>query len=264
LPATPTANPGPAVAAAPDEPTRAAFFQALERNDEGAALAMLAKTPALANAHTPRGTSAYFAALGRIVGKGFLRPQDNRVAAAVLALHPELDAFDAAAAGDAARVRQELAADPSYVTRVHRLGWTPLHFAAFGGQPQIVELLLARGAAVDAVARNHFANTPLLVGLLTRQGEVARVLLAHRADVNFKQGEGVTALHEAAQSGDLDVVHMLLDAGADPDARTGKLDDGTSGRTALDLAREAGHDDVVTLLLSRGARGSSNAQGAWR
>jgi ankyrin repeat protein len=215
---------------------------------------MLAKMPALANARTPSGTSAYFAGLGRNVGKGFVRPQDNRVAAAILGLHPELDAFEAAAAGDEARVRQALAADSAYVTRVHDLGWTPLHFAAFGGQPRVVELLLSHGAAVDAVARNRFANTPLLVGLLTRQGEVARVLLAHGANVNFRQGEGVTALHEAAQSGDTDIVRMLLDAGADPNARAGKLDDGRSGQSALDMARDGGHEDVVALLLSRGAR----------
>jgi len=165
----------------------------------------------------------------------------------------DLDAFEAAAAGDLDRVADEIRKDRTFVERTHPLGWTALHFAAFGGQPKIVELLLAHGAKVDAIAQNRFANTPLLVGLLTRQGEVARVLLAHGADVNFKQGEGITALHEAAQSGDLDTVRMLLDAGADPKTRSGKLDDGSQGVSPRDMAQKAGHGDVVALLVSRGA-----------
>jgi ankyrin repeat protein len=236
-----------------DDATREAFFEAFKRNDEGAALSALAHAPALANARTPRGTSAYVAALGRIVGNGFIRPQDNRLAAAILALHPSLDAFESAAAGDGARVEAEIDKDPTFVERVHPLGWTALHFAAFGGRPRVAELLLARGAPVDAIAKNHFGNTPLQVGLLTGQGEVARVLLAHGADVNFKQSEGVTALHEAAQLGDVGVVRMLLDAGADPNAKTGKLDDGRDGVSPLDLARKAKNDEVIVLLRSRGA-----------
>jgi ankyrin repeat protein len=82
---------------------------------------------------------------------------------------------------------------------------------------------------------------------------VTRVLIAVHADVNFKQNEGVTALHEAAQSGDADTVRMLLDAGADPNARTGTLDDGSTGKSPLDLARKAGHEEVAALLLARGA-----------
>jgi ankyrin repeat protein len=237
-----------------DDATRDAFFDAIKRNDEAAALAALAKTPALANARTAKGSSAWAAALGRIVDNGFIRPQDNRLAAAILALHPTLDAFESAASGDVARVEAALAEDPSFVAHVHRTGWTPLHFAAFGGQPRVAELLLAHGAAVDAIAKNHFGNTPLQVGLLTRQGEVARVLLAHGANVGFAQTEGVTALHEAAFSGDVDTVRMLLDAGADPNAKTGKLDDGREGVTPLAMALRRKHDDVAALLRARGAR----------
>jgi ankyrin repeat protein len=217
-------------------------------------MSMLAETPALSRARTPRGSSVYLVALARVDGKGFVRPQDNLLAKAILAQHPDLDAFEAAAAGDSARVSQEVATMPDFVERVHRMGWTPLHFAAFGGQTAIALLLLAHGAEVDAVSRNKFANTPLLVSLLTRQGDVARLLVARGANVNFKGAEGVTALHEAATGGDLDVVRLLLDAGADPNARTGKLDDGRTDRSALDFARDGGHADVASLLLSRGAQ----------
>lgn len=244
----------PATATGDAPPTleaTAAFFDALQRNDEDAALAMLARAPGLGTARSPRGTSAYLVALLRVVGVGFVNPQANRVANAILALKPPLDAFECAAAGDRRCVEVELGRDASFVARVHAIGWTPLHFASFAGQPAVAELLLARGAAVDATARNRFGNTPLQVALLTRQGDLAKLLLAHGADVNFKQTEGVTALHEAAQSGDLEIARTLLEAGADPSAKTGRLDDGREGVTAIEMARRAGHEEVAKLLEAR-------------
>src|SRR4051812_18621390 len=50
---------------------------------------------------------------------------------------------------------------------VHAIGWTPLHFAAFGGNLAAVRLLLDHGAAIEQPAANKFANTPLHVALLT-------------------------------------------------------------------------------------------------
>jgi ankyrin repeat protein len=54
-------------------------------------------------------------------------------------------------------------------------------------------------------------------------------------------------LHDAAWNGDLDRVHALLAAGADPRRR---LRTGTqAGRTAMDLAAEHGHATVAALLV---------------
>jgi ankyrin repeat protein len=58
---------------------------------------------------------------------------------------------------------------------------------------------------------------------------------------------GRTALHEAAENGDVIVASHLLDGGADVNARSAE------GRTPLHDAIEFGHADVVNLLLERGA-----------
>ncbi len=55
-------------------------------------------------------------------------------------------------------------------------------------------------------------------------------------------------LHDAALSGDVKEVQILLDSGADPNAA---LSDG--GPTPLFFAAERGHPDVVALLVSQGA-----------
>ncbi len=107
-----------------------------------------------------------------------------------------LDVFEAAAAGDVDRVRALLDTDPSLRDAHARDGWTPLHLAGHFRQTATIELLLAR---------------------------------------DHRQSSAYTALHEAAAIGNADVVRLLLDSGAQPDART------TEGQTPADLAREAGH-----------------------
>ncbi|NIP80977.1 MAG: hypothetical protein GWM90_17875, partial [Gemmatimonadetes bacterium] len=46
--------------------------------------------------------------------------------------------------------------------------------------------------------------------------EAVRALLAEGADVNAAQGDGMTALHWAAERGDPDLAVLLIEASADP------------------------------------------------
>ena len=74
-----------------------------------------------------------------------------------------------------------------------------------------------------------------------RLGDVTAVkaLLKSGADVNAAQGDGMTALHWAAQKGDTELVGMLLSAGASVRATT-RL----GGYTPMHLASQAGQARV--------------------
>jgi hypothetical protein len=67
--------------------------------------------------------------------------------------------FSAVASADAARVRELLAADPGAAHANDDQGATPLHYAAFNGCRDIAELLLQRGADVNA-RDGRFGATP--------------------------------------------------------------------------------------------------------
>ena len=121
-------------------------------------------------------------------------------------------------------------------------GWAPLHLAAAFGGPQATALLLAHGAHVHRFSRNPMRNQPLhaCIALSRDPGDGAHPH-CQGADVNMAQAGGYTPLHQAAASGLVEVVRILLDAGAKPDMRCDQ------GKTPADYARERGQDGVWVL-----------------
>jgi hypothetical protein len=230
-------------------PTAVDVFAAITSGDAARLEGLLAVHPALAGARTPDGRSAVVAALFTLDagGEGFVRAEDNALLRAVVARRPPLDAFDAAAVGDSARLGALLDEDATRARAFHpALGTTALHLAAFAGRVEAVELLLRRGAAVDTIARNRFRNTPLVLAVLGGQESTARALLARGADPRVPEEGGLTALHLAAAEGSVALVSLLLDRGADARA---KADDGSTPAT---LATKRGHGEAAALLARRG------------
>ncbi len=74
-------------------------------------------------------------------------------------------------------------------------GATALRQAAFWGRPEIAEMLIKRGANVNA--RDARGDAPLHEAACLGHVEMARLLLKHGADVNAKGGEGLTPLDQA-------------------------------------------------------------------
>ena len=73
-------------------------------------------------------------------------------------------------------------------------------------------------------------------------------LLRQGSDVNAAQGDGMTALHWAAQRGNAELASILIEASADVEAGTR-----IGSYTSLHIASRGGHLDVVTILLEAGA-----------
>jgi uncharacterized protein len=154
----------------------------------------------------------------------------------------KLSIHEAAAMGSLDRLQRILAEDPAQANAWADDGFQPLGLAAFFGQRQAVEILLANGAEVNTPARNSFHVTALHAALAGPDPDIARVLVAAGADVNARQQGGVTPLQEAAASGRVDLARLLLEHGAERAATDDK------GQTAADMARAGGHNEVVQLL----------------
>ncbi len=72
---------------------------------------------------------------------------------------------------------------------------TPLHYAVHEGHKEVVELLIANGAVVNA--KDHEEWTPLHFAAIKGLEEIAELLIANGADVNAKDDDGDTPLDYA-------------------------------------------------------------------
>ncbi|MBV9718227.1 MAG: ankyrin repeat domain-containing protein [Candidatus Eremiobacteraeota bacterium] len=144
-------------------------------------------------------------------------------AAAIAAQTMQLDVFEAAAMGDAVRLRDLLAENAECATMWSDDGFTPLHLAAFFAKAECVRALIDTGADVDAQARNSMAVRALHSAVTARSLPCVELLLEGGADPNARQTRGYTPLHSAVNSGDAAIERALLDGGADPTLRA---DDG--------------------------------------
>lgn len=154
---------------------------------------------------------------------------ENGVPATMLALYfrqrPCLDALLEAGApmdfslacalGLTEEVVRFLDADPALLTQYTTDGWTPLHLAAFFGQPGVAAFLIARGANPLARSTNRMANLPLHAAAAARQAAIVGMLLDAGTPVNATQHGGYTPLHSAAQNDDRPTLEILLGHGGD-------------------------------------------------
>ncbi len=158
----------------------------------------------------------------------------------------KVDLPEAIALGRKEAVAEALQADPLLAQGYSSDGFPLLGFAAFFGQPELVEVLLKAGADPNVRAENPMKVAPLHSAVAHRQPEtalrMAKALLAAGADPNLRQQAGWTALHEAANKGHLGLVQLLLAQGADPHPQN---DDGV---TPENLAERAGHPPGYRLL----------------
>ena len=123
----------------------------------------------------------------------------------------------------------------------------PLQLAFFVADPDpdVVEALLAGGAAVDALDNR---NVLALCYAAANCRDLALIRRLIEAGASLAPvGNAWGALHQAAWTGRLDVVDLLLDAGAPLDAVT------AAGRSAVSMAAENGKPEVVRRLLARRA-----------
>ncbi len=127
-------------------------------------------------------------------------------------------------------------------------GWSATMIAAAKGYDHILELLLARGA--DPNAPDVYQWTPLMRAGYENRPAIVRLLLQDdRVDINRRGEKGFTALHLAATQGHLEIVRLLLAAGADRNIRD------ADGRTAYEFATQRQQPELLDVF--RNARISS-------
>jgi rhodanese-related sulfurtransferase len=139
---------------------------------------------------------------------------------------------------------------PNDVNAVISNGTTPLMKASHKGEGDIVRMLIAAGAQLNA--RNADGNNALWLACVGSHLDIIDMLIEAGIDINNRNDNGATPLMYGASSGKAWVVERLLAKGADTAPET--LD----GFTALDLASTV---ECLTLL-RRASRRESRTEGS--
>ncbi len=90
---------------------------------------------------------------------------------------------------------------------VNKPGWTPLHYAATGGQVAVIQLLLDKHAYIDAESPN--GTTPLMMAAQYGTLAAVKALMEAGADPALKNQLGQTARDFAERGGRQDVVDLI-------------------------------------------------------
>jgi uncharacterized protein len=212
------------------------FLEAVKKSNNEKILQLLETQPSLAKTRDPSGVSAIFLALYR---------GNMQAATAIAERNPSLDIFEAAAIGNIAQLKNLVNQDPSHVNSYSPDGFTPLALAAYVGQKDSVEFLLAEGADPNALAKNETGFTALTGAVSQNHNQIARLLVENGADVNHRYEAGFTPLMHAVYAGNEELTALLLAHGADADMKN------SDGKTAITFAQERGDEKILDLLKNR-------------
>ena len=121
---------------------------------------------------------------------------------------------------------------------------SPLMLAAQQGPIETVDYLIDYGADIDAKTTGAISgNTALMVAIQAKKYDTIELLLDRGADINNTSGRGITPLMLAAQTGDIDIVNLLI---ANPKIDINTVD--SAGKNALVYGYISGNIELIQLF----------------
>jgi len=215
------------------------FIRAIKKGDVEKINSLLMQNRALVNAKAETGESAILLAMyyGR-----------RGIANVLWDFGAAMNAWEASAVGATERVKELVERDPGLIRAHSPDGFTPLQLAAFFGNADTVEMLVGRGADVNAISQNPtFARGVPVLQSAVASGNIltVKILLEHGANVNTMNEQEGTPLFIAVFEGNAAMVKLLLANGANLNLKT------KDGMTPLDFAKKEGYQEIIALLESK-------------
>ena len=131
-------------------------------------------------------------------------------------------------------------------------GNTPLAGAATAystypvANEEVVRILLARGASVDAVNEGNGQRLLHQLAGTSRGAQFLKLFVENGAKVDAQDRKGNTPLHDAAMNGAADMTSLLLSSGADPRIQNER------GETPYGIAKQRHMKEIIDIFEKAG------------
>ncbi|CAH2037474.1 unnamed protein product, partial [Iphiclides podalirius] len=149
--------------------------------------------------------------------------------------------FEKAYRGDYNQVKVKIDEDKSLIHTNDSNGRLLIHWAALGGNENLVDLLINLGSPLDPVDDTN--SSPIILAASAGKYNVVKLLIDRGANVNHKTYRGQTPLHYACSKGHKEIAKLLIDS----DARINEGD--VLGATPLHRAASQGRSNIVEILI---------------
>ena len=143
-------------------------------------------------------------------------------------------------------------ADPSLMDNI---GWNTLHYAARGGNTDIISLIHAHLPNIES--KTSKGHTPLMVAACYGELHAVKQFLEKGASVAYENNRGWNTLHIVAEGGDTDVISLIHTHLPNVESKTGE------GLTPLMVAAFTGKLHAVKWFLEKGATVASECNKGW-
>lgn len=147
--------------------------------------------------------------------------------------------FDIARSGTVTEVQNLMKQNPDVVNQVNEGGFSPLILACYRGNIEVAKFLIDHVKDVNYKSREGTA----LAGLAVKYNrELTEALLKRNADPNIADATGYTPLFWAVKFGNKELVELLLKYKAD------KLKKDSMGMTPFEYALQTNNKEIINLL----------------
>ncbi|GBP41978.1 26S proteasome non-ATPase regulatory subunit 10 [Eumeta japonica] len=150
--------------------------------------------------------------------------------------------YDIAYKGDFNQVKVRVDEDANIIHKPDPNERLLIHWAALGGNENLVDFLLQSGSPIDPIDDTN--ATPLILAAAAGKFPVVRILLGKGANVNHKTNRGQSALEYACSKGHKEIAALLIEY----EANVNHFD--VLGATSLHRAAAQGRTEIVQLLLA--------------
>lgn len=143
-------------------------------------------------------------------------------------------------------------------TEIKTCSGTILHHACVADREKIVDYIINTCPNVDIEARDNYGYTPLIFAVDSCNVEMVKILIEAGANLDASDTSGRTALiHSVEYDFGCDVVEVLLEAGADTELKN------KYGETALMVATMGCGPKIIQKLLDFGADVNACDNNGW-